>query len=81
MKDAIHTLKTSPEGLFVLGYMLFPLFALIFAGLGLFMVLTGSKIMGLVLLLVFTQIFAFGSLKLVGMRKALLAEEGENPVK
>ncbi|QXQ09318.1 NF038396 family protein [Paeniglutamicibacter sp. Y32M11] len=81
MKDAIKALKTSPEGLFVLGYMLFPLFALIFAGLGLFMVLTGSKIMGLVLLLVFTQIFAFGSLKLVGMRKALLAGQGEKPGK
>lgn len=75
MKEAIKALKTSPEALFVLGYMLFPLFALIFAGLGLFLVLTGSKIMGLVLLLVFTQIFAFGSLKLVGMRKALLAEQ------
>lgn len=81
MKDAIKALKTSPEGLFVLGYMFFPLFALIFAGLGLFMVLTGSKIMGLVLLLVFTQIFAFGSLKLVGMRKSLLAAQGEKPGK
>lgn len=78
MKNSIKALKTSPEALFVLGYMLFPLFALIFAGLGLFMILTGSKIMGLVLLLTLTQVFAFGSLWAVGARKKVLAEEENN---
>lgn len=74
MKEALKALKTNPEALFVLGYMLFPLFALIFAGLGLFLVLTGSKILGLILLLTLTQVFAFSSLWAVGARKRLLAQ-------
>lgn len=75
MKDSIKALKTNPEALFVLGYMLFPLFALVFAGLGFFLILTGSKIVGLILLLTITQVFAFGSLKAVATRKRLLAEQ------
>ena len=75
MKGSIKALKTNPEALFVLGYMLFPLFALVFAGLGLFLILTGSKIVGLILILTITQLFAFGSLKAVGTRKRLLAEQ------
>lgn len=81
MKDSIKALRTHPEALFVLGYMLFPLFALIFAGLGLFLILTGSKIMGLVLLLTLTQVFAFGSLWAVGARKKLLTEGETSPKK
>lgn len=79
MKESLKALRTSPEGLFILGYMFFPLFALIFAGLGLFMILTGSKIIGLVLLLTLTQAFAFGSLWAVGARKKLLAEGEKKP--
>ena len=79
MKDSLKALKTHPEALFVLGYMFFPLFALIFAGLGLFLILTGSKIMGLVLLLTLTQVFAFSSLWAVGAHKKLLADEDKKP--
>ena len=79
VKDSLKALKTNPEALFVLGYMFFPLFALIFAALGLFLILTGSKIMGLVLLLTLTQVFAFSSLWAVGTRKKLLAEEDKKP--
>ena len=81
MKESLKALKTNPEALFVLGYMLFPLFALIFAGLGLFLILTGSKIMGLILLLTLTQVFAFSSLWAVGARKKLQAEGETGPKK
>ena len=77
MKEGIKALKTNPEALFVLGYMLLPLFALVFAGLGLFLIITGSKIVGLILILTITQLFAFGSLKAVGTRKRLLAEQNK----
>ena len=75
MKESLKALKTNPEALFILGYMFFPLFALIFAGLGFFLILTGSKIAGLILLLTLTQVFAFSSLWAVGARKKLLADD------
>ena len=44
MKKYIGELKQHPEALFILGYMLFPLLALVVAVLGFFMVLGGYKL-------------------------------------
>ena len=64
-----------PETLFVLGYMLLPLLALLSAIVGLTMILGGNKIAGAIVLLVVTQAFAFGALFALRRRKhALLAE-------
>ena len=64
-----------PETLFVLGYMLLPLLALLSAIVGLTMILGGNKIAGAIVLLVVTQAFAVGAFFALRRRKhALLAE-------
>jgi hypothetical protein len=64
-----------PETLFVLGYMLLPLLALLSAIVGLTMILGGNKVVGAIVLVVVTQAFAFGSFFALRKRKhALLAE-------
>lgn len=75
MKKYIGELKKHPEALFILGYMLFPLLALVVAVLGFFMVLGGHKIFGLILLLVPTQIFIFSAMWAIKNRKLLLEEK------
>lgn len=64
-----------PETLFVLGYMLLPLFALLSAIVGLTMILGGNKILGIIVLVVVTQVFAFGAFYALRARKAALQEE------
>ncbi|HET8879596.1 MAG TPA: NF038396 family protein [Arthrobacter sp.] len=67
-----------PETLFVLGYMLLPLLALLSAIVGLTMILGGSKIAGAIVLVIVTQVFAFGAMFALRRRKsALLADDGE----
>ena len=68
-----------PETLFVLGYMLLPLLALLSAIVGLTMILGGNKIAGAIVLVIVTQVFAFGAVfALRRRRSALLAEpDGE----
>ncbi|GAB3567657.1 hypothetical protein GCM10027405_28370 [Arthrobacter alkaliphilus] len=63
-----------PETLFVLGYMLLPLFALLSAIVGLTMILGGNKILGIIVLVVVTQVFAFGAFYALRARKAALLE-------
>ena len=66
-----------PETLFVLGYMLLPLLALLSAIVGLTMILDGNKIAGAIVLVVVTQVFAFGALFALRARKAAVLEESE----
>ena len=67
-----------PETLFVLGYMLLPLLALLSAIVGLTMILGGNKIAGAIMLVIVTQVFAFGAMFALRRRKsALLADDGE----
>lgn len=66
-----------PETLFVLGYMLLPLFALLSAIVGLTMILGGNKIAGAIVLVVITQVFAFGAFLALRARKAAVAEESK----
>ncbi|GAA3310475.1 MULTISPECIES: NF038396 family protein [Arthrobacter] len=70
-----------PETLFVLGYMLLPLFALLSAIVGLTMILGGNKILGIIVLIVVTQVFAFGAFYALRARKAALLEEPDNSPK
>lgn len=64
-----------PETLFVLGYMLLPLLALLSAIVGLTMILGGNKIAGAIVLVVVTQVFAFGAFYALRARKAAVLEE------
>lgn len=66
-----------PETLFVLGYMLLPLFALLSAIVGLTMILGGNKIAGAIVLVVVTQVFAFGAFFALRARKAAVFEESK----
>ncbi|MGO2052652.1 hypothetical protein CQ010_14425 [Arthrobacter sp. MYb211] len=75
MKKYLGELKAHPEALFILGYMLFPLLALVVAALGFFMVLSGNKVFGLIMLLVPTQLFIFGAMWAINNRKKLLEEK------
>ncbi|GAC1452234.1 MAG: hypothetical protein PVSMB10_08790 [Pseudarthrobacter sp.] len=64
-----------PETLFVLGYMLLPLLALLSAIVGLTMIIGGNKIAGAIVLVVVTQVFAFGAFFAIKARKAAVLEE------
>jgi hypothetical protein len=64
-----------PETLFVLGYMLLPLLALLSAIVGLTMILGGNKIPGIIVLVVVTQVFAFGAFFALRARRNALLEE------
>ena len=64
-----------PETLFVLGYMLLPLLALLSAIVGLTMILGGNKIAGVIVLVVVTQVFAFGAFFALRARTTALLEE------
>lgn len=64
-----------PETLFVLGYMLLPLLALLSAIVGLTMILGGNRIAGIIVLVVVTQAFAFGAFFALRARKAAVLEE------
>ncbi|MGN7147691.1 NF038396 family protein [Arthrobacter sp. SAFR-179] len=66
-----------PETLFVLGYMLLPLLALLSAIVGLTMILGGNKIAGAIVLVVVTQVFAFGAFFALRARKAAVLEESD----
>ena len=61
-----------PETLFVLGYMLLPLLALLSAIVGLTMILGGNKIVGAIVLVVVTQVFTFGAVFALRRRKSAL---------
>ena len=66
-----------PETLLVLGYMLLPLLALLSAIVGLTMILGGNKIAGAIVLVVVTQVFAFGAFYALRLRKAAVLDESE----
>jgi hypothetical protein len=66
-----------PETLFVLGYMLLPLLALLSAIVGFTMILGGNKIAGAIVLVVVTQVFAFGAFYALRARKAAVLEESK----
>jgi hypothetical protein len=70
-------MSKKPETLFVLGYMLLPLLALLSAIVGLTMILGGNKIAGAIVLVVVTQVFAFGAFFALRARKAAVLEEPE----
>jgi len=67
-----------PETLFVLGYMLLPLLALLSAIVGLTMILGGNKVAGAIVLVVVTQVFAFGAFFALRARKAAVLEDSDH---
>lgn len=75
MKEAFKELTTKPEPLFALGFMLFPLLGLICAALGLWMILTGAVIAGLIVLFTITQAFALGAFWAINRRARLLSDQ------
>ncbi|WP_325048536.1 NF038396 family protein [Galactobacter valiniphilus] len=70
MKD----LTRRPETLFLFGYMLLPLLALVSVAAGVWSVIIGNKILGIILIVVVTQLFVWGAVWMIGKRKRLLEE-------
>lgn len=70
MKD----LTRRPETLFLFGYMLLPLLALVCVAAGVWSVLIGNKVLGIVLIVVLTQVFVWGSVWMISRRKKLIEE-------
>lgn len=66
-----------PELHFLLGYMLFPVLALASAAAGVWAVIVGNKIAGVILLVVVVQLFVWGAVRSIGIRKKLVAERME----
>ncbi|MGO1517750.1 MAG: NF038396 family protein [Arthrobacter sp.] len=75
MKEAFKELTTKPEPLFAIGFMLFPLLALICAALGLWMIITGQVIGGIIVLFTITQAFALGAFWAINRRARLLSDQ------
>ncbi|MGO2004705.1 MULTISPECIES: NF038396 family protein [Micrococcaceae] len=75
MKEAFKELTTKPEPLFAIGFMLFPLLALICAALGLWMIITGQVIGGIIVLFTITQAFALGAFWAINRRAKLLSDQ------
>lgn len=75
MKEAFKELTSKPEPLFAIGFMLFPLLALVCAALGLWMIINGQVIAGIIVLFTITQAFAFGGFWAIRRRAKLLAGE------
>lgn len=70
MKD----LTRRPETLFLLGYMLFPLLALVTVAAGVWSVMIDRTALGVVLIVVVAQVFVFGALWCVNRRTKLIRE-------
>ncbi|PCC26154.1 hypothetical protein CIK75_05495 [Glutamicibacter sp. BW78] len=68
-------MTTKPEPLFAIGFMLFPLLALICAALGLWMIITGQVIGGIIVLFTITQAFALGAFWAINRRAKLLSDQ------
>ncbi|MDN5811520.1 MAG: NF038396 family protein [Micrococcaceae bacterium] len=68
-------MTTKPEPLFAIGFMLFPLLALICAALGLWMIITGQVIGGIIVLFTITQAFALGAFWAINRRARLLSDQ------
>lgn len=60
------------ETFFFLGYMLLPLLGLVSVAMGVWSVIIGKRVLGLVLILVLTQIFVWGAVWCIGRRRKLL---------
>ncbi|WP_417234371.1 NF038396 family protein [Arthrobacter sp.] len=75
MKEAFRELTSKPEPLFALGFMLFPLLGLICAALGLWMIITGTVIGGIIVLFTITQVFAFGAFWAINRRTRIIADQ------
>lgn len=66
-----------PELHFLLGYMLFPVLALASAAAGVWAVIVGNKIAGVILLVVVVQAFVWAAVRSISIRKKLVAERME----
>ncbi|MDR2257040.1 MAG: NF038396 family protein [Arthrobacter sp.] len=70
MKD----LTRRPETLFLFGYMLLPLLSLVCVAAGVWSVIIGKTALGVVLIVVVTQLFVWGSIWMISRRTRLLKE-------
>lgn len=75
----MNKISQRPETLFLFGYMLFPLLGLVTVAAGVWSVIIGNKVLGIVLIVVVSQLFVWGSIWMIGRRKKLI-ENLENGI-
>lgn len=75
-KDAESTpLSQRQETWFLLGYMLLPILGLVTVAMGIWSIVIGHKILGIILIVIVTQIFVWGAVYSIGKRKRLLEHD------
>jgi hypothetical protein len=75
-KDAESTpLSQRQETWFLLGYMLLPILGLVAVAMGIWSIVIGHKILGIILIVIVTQIFVWGAVYSIGKRKRLLERD------
>lgn len=66
------------ETWFLLGYMLLPILGLVAVAMGIWSIIIGHKILGVVLIVIVTQVFVWGAVYSIGRRKKLVAAAQES---
>ncbi|MGO3152921.1 MAG: NF038396 family protein [Galactobacter sp.] len=63
------------ETWFLLGYMLLPILGLVSVAMGIWSIIIDRKILGVILIVVVTQVFVWGAVYAIGKRKKLLDQD------
>ncbi|MGO1319738.1 MAG: NF038396 family protein [Galactobacter sp.] len=71
-------LSQRQETWFLLGYMLLPILGLVTVAMGIWSIIIDRKILGVILIVVFTQVFVWGAVYAIGKRKKLLSHTLED---
>lgn len=66
------SLSQRQETWFLLGYMLLPILGLVSVAMGIWSVIIDHKILGIILIVIVTQVFVWGAVFAIGKRKKLL---------
>jgi hypothetical protein len=75
MSEQPTSLSQRQETWFLLGYMLLPILGLVSVAMGIWSVVIGHKILGVILIVVVTQLFVWGAVYSIGRRKKLLERD------
>lgn len=75
----MNPISQRQETYFLLGYMLLPLLGLVSVAMGIWSIVIGHRILGVVLIVVLTQVFVWGAVWCIGKRRRLMAA-AENEV-
>lgn len=73
----MNSLRGRQETYFLLGYMLLPILGLVCVAMGIWSIVIGHRILGVLLIVLLTQAFVWGAVWCIGKRRRLLADVEE----